>query len=84
MGHGVSEYKEIAVSLGEVGVLRPEEQALLVQMAGHRNRLVHFYHEIGEEELYQICTQGLQDVESVTAALKRWIRAHPERFDETL
>ena len=35
---------------------RPREEADLLQiLAGYRNRLVHFYHEVSVEELYEIC-----------------------------
>jgi uncharacterized protein YutE (UPF0331/DUF86 family) len=83
-GRGVSEYKEIAQRSRELGVLLPQEADLLEQMAGYRNRMVHFYHEISEEELYQICTRRLDDIEQTVQAFKRWIRTHPEQIDETL
>jgi uncharacterized protein YutE (UPF0331/DUF86 family) len=53
-------------------------------MAGYRNRLVHFYDEVSVEELYEICTEGLDDIERVTVALERWLRDHPERIDREL
>jgi len=84
LGYGVSEYKQIAAKLHELHVLAEPERNLLVQLAGYRNRLVHFYHEIGEDELFQICAGELGDLEKVTNAIKRWIRAHPEKMDETL
>ena len=83
-GRGVSEYKAIAQKSRELGVLTPYEADLLEQMAGYRNRMVHFYHEISEEELYQICTKRLSDVEQTVRAFKRWIQTHPEQIDETL
>jgi uncharacterized protein YutE (UPF0331/DUF86 family) len=51
-GHGVSEYKEIASMLEEVGVLSDREGAELRTLASYRNRIVHFYHEISEKELF--------------------------------
>lgn len=36
---GVSEYKEIAQKLGEIGVLSPSSSRLLRLLAGYRNRL---------------------------------------------
>lgn len=67
-----------------MGVLSPAEAALLWEMAGYRNRLVHFYDEVSVEELYEICTQNLPDIERLTHALEQWIREHPERVDESL
>ena len=84
LGYGVSEYKQIAAKLCELDVLAEPERNLLVQMAGYRNRLVHFYHEIGEDELFQICTGELGDLEQVAEAIRCWICAHPEQIDETL
>jgi hypothetical protein len=39
---------------------------------------------VSVEELYEICTEGLDDIERVTAALERWLRDHPERIDRKL
>jgi uncharacterized protein YutE (UPF0331/DUF86 family) len=80
-GRGVSEYKEIAIVLAEVGVLAGPEAAILRLMAGYRNRLVHYYHEISANELYAICTAELGDLEVVAGSYRRWVAAHPERID---
>jgi uncharacterized protein YutE (UPF0331/DUF86 family) len=83
-GAGVTEYKEIARELGARGVLGSGERELMVRLAGYRNRLVHFYHEVNPEELYQIATGRLGDVERIRDALVGWLRAHPEMTDATL
>lgn len=83
-GVGVSEYKEIAVRLQERGVLSVGEAATMRVLAGYRNRLVHFYHEVSAEELYEVCLHQLIDVELVRAACQRWLREHPEKLDEVL
>jgi uncharacterized protein YutE (UPF0331/DUF86 family) len=83
-GQGVTEYKDIAQQLKRVGVLTPDESELLRTMAGYRNRMVHFYHEITDEELYAISTQQLGDVETVLQAMVAWIEAHPELLDRSL
>ncbi len=80
-GHGVSEYKEIATALGECGVLTAEEAETLRLVAGYRNRLVHFYHEVSRDELYAICSAELGDVEAIAAGYRRWVGAHPEMID---
>ncbi len=41
-----------------------------------------FYDEVAEEELYEICTGRLSDVERVLAGLHRWIRKREEGEDE--
>ena len=83
-GQVVVEYKEIARGLEQVGVLDREQSALLRQLAGYRNRLVHFYHEISDQELYDICTRQLGDVDTVLVAMVAWIKAHPEIIDRAL
>ena len=83
-GQGVSEYKEIAPRLEEQGVLSQEEAKLLRVLAGYRNRLVHFYHEIGPDELYEVCAHDLMDVERIAEAFRTWLREHKEWLDETL
>ncbi len=81
---GVSEYKEIAQKLCEFGVLSPEQAMTLRVLAGYRNRLIHFYHEIGMEELYNICKERIGDLEIVSEAYLRWLKDHPDRIDERL
>lgn len=39
----VAEYKDIPVQLREAGVLSEAEAGLMREMAGYRNRMVHFY-----------------------------------------
>jgi uncharacterized protein YutE (UPF0331/DUF86 family) len=83
-GIGVSEYKEIALRLAEHGVLASQDAGLLRVLAGYRNRLVHFYHEIGPDELYEICTFRLTDLERLAMAYREWLRKHPDQLDERL
>ena len=51
-GLAVTEYKEIAQRLTEQGILSADNGRLLEKMAGYRNRMVHFYQEISNQELY--------------------------------
>lgn len=83
-GLGVSEYKEIASRLGDQGVLSREETELLRVLAGYRNRLVHFYHDVGPDELYEVCARDLVDLERIAQAYRKWLREHEEWLDETL
>lgn len=83
-GIAVTEYKEIAVALVQVGVLDESTGDLLRDLAGYRNRLVRFYDVASDHELYDICTTQLGDIETVLAALVRWIREHPEKIDRTI
>lgn len=80
----VIEYKDVARALAEVGILDKQRETLLRTLAGYRNRLVHFYHEVSDRELYEICTRQLGDIETVLGAVLDWIGAHPENIDHQL
>jgi uncharacterized protein YutE (UPF0331/DUF86 family) len=83
-GRGAVEYREIADGLGQTGVLDAAESALLRMLAGYRNRLVHFYHEVSAGELFEICTRQLGDLEAIRGAYQRWIASHPDMVDAAL
>ena len=80
----VTEYKEIGPRLKAEGVLSENYGTLLRQIAGYRNRMVHFYHEVSRNELYLLCTANLQDVEDILEALVAWLRANPDRVDQKI
>lgn len=83
-GKGVTEYKKIADELEKEGVLSRESAEIMKILAGYRNRMVHFYHEITQEELYSICSQELDELLLVKESLLEWIKAHAEKLDDTL
>jgi len=83
-GSGVSEYKEIALRLQEKAALTETEAELFTVLAGYRNRLVHFYHEVSAQELFEICSNQLGDLELIQNAYRRWMKEHPERVDSNL
>lgn len=83
-GEAVTEYKMIATKLSERQVFSASELDLMRRLAGYRNRLVHFYHNVSEEELYEICAFHLGDVELIANALRSWLVNHPGALDETL
>lgn len=79
-----TEYKRMASKLGEKGIVDAEfAKTKLVQMAGYRNRLTHFYAEVKAEELYKICRENLGDVEDFLKAIKNLLE-HPEKFRLTI
>jgi uncharacterized protein YutE (UPF0331/DUF86 family) len=57
-----TEYKAIARGLAQMNFVTPEIGSRLIEMAGYRNRLVHLYHEITDEELYSIIKNNLDDI----------------------
>ena len=81
---GVAEYKAIATALAEQGVLSAADAELLVRLAGYRNRLVHFYHAVGDEELRLICRDHVRDIDYLLHALLGWLRAHADRLDRQI
>lgn len=83
-GLGISEYREVGMRLQAMGIRSAGEAATLHLLAGYRNRLVHFYHEVSAEELYQICSQQLGDIELMRDAYQCWLNKHPEKLDEAL
>jgi uncharacterized protein YutE (UPF0331/DUF86 family) len=85
-GYGipVPTYKEIGVQLGATGAIPEAESALLTIMAGYRNRMVHFYYELDEIELYQICANQLADLEMIRNAFQRWTLDNPDKIDRPL
>lgn len=58
------EYKGIARGLGEKGIVTTDLKGQLIKMAGYRNRLVHLYHQVSDEELYEIIRANLTDIKN--------------------
>jgi uncharacterized protein YutE (UPF0331/DUF86 family) len=56
----------------------------ILYASGYRNRLVHFYHEITEEEMFHICSQELDDLLTVKDAFSTWLKTHPAHIDKAL
>ena len=75
-GRATTEYKEIARALGEVELLDEDATRKLTEMAGFRNRLVHFYDQVGPQELFEISTKDAKDIDAVLDAMLAWVEAH--------
>ena len=75
-GSRVIEYKAIAKELGEKGVITGELTDILLEMAGYRNRMVHFYKEVTPEEMYEIVTKHLLDFDRVIHEIVSFIREY--------
>lgn len=82
-GNPVSEFREIARGLNRYQVISPANLEIMEKLAGYRNRLVHFYQEVSAEELYEISTSQLGDVEQLIKDIKTWFIQHPDALDET-
>lgn len=83
-GEAVTEYKEIAATLHRHGMISTQDMNLMQKLAGYRNRLVHFYHDVSADELFEICSSHLGDVEEIADALRSWLKNHQNDLDETL
>lgn len=68
-----TEYKAIALGLGEKDIINKHLSQKLSQMAGYRNRLVHLYHMISQEELYDIITENLDDIRQFIKNIEKFI-----------
>jgi uncharacterized protein YutE (UPF0331/DUF86 family) len=77
-GKGIVEYKEIANALGDRGVITRQLAERLRLMAGYRNRLVHFYHEVNDKELYLITKGNLADIEGFIKEMKTFIESYKQ------
>jgi uncharacterized protein YutE (UPF0331/DUF86 family) len=78
-GYPAAEYKDIAQGLLEKKMLSRKEADLLRQMAGYRNRMVHFYHEISAEELYEILAHHLDEIQLLCNRLVSRLRKPKKR-----
>ncbi len=83
-GGQATQYKELALKLGELGVVPKEfAQEKLTTMARYRNRLVHFYAPITPEELYNIIQKDLGDFTVFLTGIKNLLE-HPKTFGLTV
>jgi len=79
-GKKIIEYKEIALFLGREKIIPLDLSQRLIPIAGYRNRLVHFYHEISDKELYEIIQKDLGDIEEFVKAIERFLRAYRRKI----
>jgi len=77
-GKGIVEYKEVANALGNTGVVTKNLAERLKLMAGYRNRLIHFYHEVTDRELFLIVKNNLSDMETFVKEIKLFVEKYRE------
>ncbi|MBW2058996.1 MAG: DUF86 domain-containing protein [Deltaproteobacteria bacterium] len=73
------ESKQIARLLGEKEIVSGPYSETLIRMAGYRNRMVHFYHEITPKELFQIVREQLQDIERFGSEMHTFLKKYDAR-----
>ena len=83
-GKRPTEYKQIAIKLGETGIVSQEfAKGKLKQMAGYRNRLTHFYADVTPEEIHNVLNHDLTDIEFFLSSIKILL-TDPKKFDLSL
>ncbi|MHB8182255.1 MAG: type VII toxin-antitoxin system HepT family RNase toxin [Candidatus Desulforudaceae bacterium] len=68
-----TEYKAIARGLSQKGIVDRKLGLKLVEMAGYRNRLVHLYDEISDQELYDIMAHDLDDIRDFIRQIRNFL-----------
>ena len=68
-----TEYKSIARGLIATGIVDKKLGGTLIQMAGYRNRLVHMYNIISDEELYLVIQSNTKDIENFVSEVKKYL-----------
>ena len=71
-----TEYKEIARGLQDKKILDEEEAELMRKMAGYRNRMIHFYREVPPEELKEIVSHHLNDLDRFIKETATFLKAY--------
>ena len=79
--NGTIEYKKIAKKMEEYGVISKEKLEKLVKIAGYRNRIVHFYQEISDKELFEISSKEIEDIEEIINEILSYLRANKDILD---
>jgi uncharacterized protein YutE (UPF0331/DUF86 family) len=80
-GGRATEYKTIALKLGEVGIVEKSfADQNLKAMAGYRNRLTHFYADVTPEEIHAIINENIGDFDTFLQAI-RDLLLEPSKFN---
>ena len=83
-GVAVVEYEEVGPKLAENDVLTKTLAEKLSKKGRYRNRLVHMYYEVTPEELHEVFTNELADLEEIAEFIKYWMAANPGKVDTSL
>lgn len=83
-GKRPSTYKGLALAMAEKKFVSEDfGKITLVQMAGYRNRMVHFYDEITDQEMYAILQNELSDIETFAGVAVNLLK-NPGDFNLTI
>ena len=70
------DYRGIFELLGQHKILAPAFTKQIQGMAGYRNRLVHDYARVTEEEIFEIISERLDDFQTFTKNILEYIEKH--------
>ncbi len=73
-----TDYADVFMKLGEVGLLPADLAARLVQMARFRNILVHLYLQVRLDIVYDILLNNLGDLDEFAVYVTQFLQAHLE------
>lgn len=73
------EYKSIVKELGNNNIVSQSLAKRLISIAGYRNRIVHYYHEITDEELYDIIQKDLGDIWEFVHAIDNFLQQYEKK-----
>ena len=68
-----AEYKSIARGLAEKQIVSKPLGNKLINVAGYRNRMVHFHSMVTEDELFDILQENLDDIGQFIIEIRRSI-----------
>jgi len=83
-GKRPSTYKGLVLLLAERKIVSEDfAENALIKMAGYRNRVVQFYDEITGQEMYNILSGKLSDIEKFAGAVVNLIK-NPQNYNLTV
>ena len=68
------EYKSIAKGLKKLEVVDENLGETMIRIAGYRNRMVHMYNLISDEEVYSIIKNELNDLKAFVEQVHEYIK----------
>lgn len=68
------DYRQVLVLLGQNHILPMDFVDRIIGMAGYRNRLVHLYNEVSEEEIYRVIQENLDDIKDYAMFILKYIK----------
>jgi len=73
------DYQEIIITLGKQKIIPKDFAEKNKKLAGYRNRLVHMYWEVSEEEMHQVINEHLNDLDKFCEYFQQTLQ-NPEKF----